>query len=76
MAWLKPIAMNIEEAMIRPVARRDEENQEKNRAINTGSVKKIGEEEERYNESDNVLVYEDRKGDNTRALTTVMHLLE
>lgn len=76
MAWLKPIAMNIEEAMIRPVARRDEENQEKNGTINTRSVKKIGEEEERYNESENVLVYTNRKGDNARALTTVMHLLE
>lgn len=61
MAWLKPIAMNIEEAMIRPVARRDEENQEKNGTINTRSVKKIGEEEERYNESDNFLAYENRK---------------
>lgn len=59
MAWLKPIAMNIEEAMVRPVARRDEEDEEKDGTIDTWSVQKIREEEERYNESEKFLVYAD-----------------
>ena len=51
MTWFKPIAMNIEETMIRPVARGYEEDQEKYGAIDTWPVQEICQEEERHYET-------------------------
>lgn len=46
MAGLKPVAMDVEEAVVGPVARGDEEDQEENGAVDTWPIKEIREEEE------------------------------
>ena len=51
MPWLKPIAMNVEKTMIRPVARRHEEDEEEYGAIDTWAVQKIGQKEKRYHKA-------------------------
>ena len=47
MSWLEPIAMYVEEAVVGPVARRDEQNQEEDRTVDAWSVEEICQEEER-----------------------------
>lgn len=46
MARLKPVAVYIEEAMVGPVTRGDEQDEEKNGAVDTRSVEEIGKKEE------------------------------
>lgn len=48
--WLEPVARKVKEAMVRPVARRQEEYEEQNRAIDAWAVEKVGAEEEEKDE--------------------------
>ena len=46
MPRLEPVAVNVKEALVGPVTRGDEEDEEEYRAVNAGSVEKVGKEEE------------------------------
>lgn len=41
MPWLEPIAMYVEEAVVRPVARRNEQDQEENGTVDAWSVEEV-----------------------------------
>ena len=41
MSRLKPVAMEVEEAVVGPVTGRDEENQEEDRAVDAWSVEEV-----------------------------------
>ena len=45
-AGLKPVAAEVKETMIRPVTRRGEQYEEKERAVDTRSIKKVCADEE------------------------------
>lgn len=51
MSRFEPVTVDVKEAMIGPVARRDEEDEEENRAVDTRSVQEIGEKKEGNDES-------------------------
>ena len=51
MTRLEPVAVDVEKALVGPVARGDEEDEEQDRAINAGAVEEVGEEEEGDDES-------------------------
>ena len=51
MSWLEPIAMNIEKAVVGPITRRDEKDEEEHGAIDARAIKKIGKKEESHDES-------------------------
>lgn len=42
MARFEPIAVDVEEAVIGPVARGDEKDEEENRAVDAGPIEEIG----------------------------------
>ena len=42
MARLEPVAVNVEEALVGPVARGNEENEEEDRAVDAGPVEEVG----------------------------------
>ena len=51
MARFEPIAVNVEEAVVGPVARRDEQDEEEDGAVDAGPVQEIGQEEECHDEA-------------------------
>ena len=51
MSWLKPITVDVKEAMVGPVAGGDEQDQEEDGTIDAWPIQKVGQEEERDNES-------------------------
>lgn len=57
MPRLKPVAVDVEKAVVGPVARGDEEDQEEDRAVDARPVEKVREEKERYHKSDWLLVH-------------------
>lgn len=51
MARFEPIAVDVEEAVVGPVARGDEQDEEQDGAVDAGPVQEIGQEEECYDEA-------------------------
>lgn len=51
MARFEPIAVDVEEAVVGPVARGDEQDEEEDGAVDAGPVQEIGQEEECYDEA-------------------------
>lgn len=51
MAGLEPVAVDVEETLVGPVARGNEKDQEEDGAVDAGPIEEIGEEEEGYYES-------------------------
>jgi hypothetical protein len=45
-SWLKPVTAEVEETLVGPIAARQEENKQQERAVDTWAVEEVGAEEE------------------------------
>ena len=64
MPLLEPVTVEVKEALVGPVAGGDEEDEEKDRAVDARAIEEVGEEEEGDDES--------RKGDRSAILWSIV----
>lgn len=52
MSWFKPVAVDVEKAMVGPIAWGYKEDEEENGAVDARPIEEVGQKEERHDESD------------------------
>ena len=74
--WLEPVTAEVEEASVGPVTRRQEQDEEQDRAVDAGAVEEVGADEEEEDEGRRGVGWYEQEGepavkDNTLAISCI-----